>query len=439
LDDPISNGDAIDFKALVENSVDVICCSGFDRIVRYISPSCFSLLGWNPEELIGKGPEAYILAEDMHLLDTARVNILAAEDQIDLTTVRMQRKDGSIAWVEINVRLVRDTFTGEPKEHVIVMRDITERKTAEEAAINFQFLTEHSADIICRAGMDRVIKYISPSCVQLLGWEPEERIGRMLDELILAEDRPIFAAAYTRLLVPGAQAVSGTARARKKDGTAAWIEANGRLVRDPVTGEPKEVVLVMRDITERKMLEEKLSTMALTDSLTELMNRRSFDETLTREWKRAVRHGSQVSLLFLDLDHFKRFNDRYGHQAGDDCLRAVAEAVSDAVRTTDRVARYGGEEITVILPSTSAAGAVEAAEKVRSAVEALRLSHEGNPEGAGWVTVSVGVATAVARRGEFVEGMPKALLEAADSAMYRAKREGRNRVVTAAAIVPAGE
>jgi diguanylate cyclase (GGDEF)-like protein len=195
----------------------------------------------------------------------------------------------------------------------------------------------------------------------------------------------------------------------------------------------------MRDITERKMLEEKLSTMALTDSLTELMNRRSFDETLTREWKRAVRHGSQVSLLFLDLDHFKRFNDRYGHQAGDDCLRAVAEAVSDAVRTTDRVARYGGEEITVILPSTSAAGAVEAAEKVRSAVEALRLSHEGNPEGAGWVTVSVGVATAVARRGEFVEGMPKALLEAADSAMYRAKREGRNRVVTAAAIVPAGE
>jgi diguanylate cyclase (GGDEF)-like protein len=195
----------------------------------------------------------------------------------------------------------------------------------------------------------------------------------------------------------------------------------------------------MRDITERKMLEEKLSTMALTDSLTELMNRRSFDETLTREWKRAVRHGSQVSLLFLDLDHFKRFNDRYGHQAGDDCLRAVAEAVSDAVRTTDRVARYGGEEITVILPSTSAAGAVEAAEKVRSAVEALRLSHEGNPEGAGWVTVSVGVATAVARRGEFVEGMPKALLEAADSAMYRAKREGRNRVVTAPAIAPAGE
>jgi diguanylate cyclase (GGDEF)-like protein/PAS domain S-box-containing protein len=439
LEDPISNGDRIDFKALVENSVDVICCSGFDRIVRYISPSCFNLLGWKPEELIGRGPEAYILAEDLPLLDTARDNILAAEDQTDLTAVRMQRKDGSVVWVEINVRLVHDSVTGEPKEHVIVMRDITERKIAEEAAMNFQFLTEHSADIICRAGMDRVIKYISPSCVQLLGWNPEERIGRMIDDLILAEDHPVFAAAYTRLLMPGAQAVSGTARARKKDGTTAWIEANGRLVRDPATGEPQEVVLVMRDITERKMLEEKLSALALTDSLTGLMNRRSFDESLTREWKRAVRHGSQVSLLFLDLDHFKRFNDQYGHQAGDGYLRAVAEAVSDAVRTTDRVARYGGEEISVILPSTSAAGAAEAAEKVRSAVEALRLSHEGNPEGKGWVTVSVGVATAVARRGEIADGMPKALLEAADSAMYKAKHEGRNRVATAAVIVPADE
>ena len=315
MQDPISNGDAIDFKALVENSVDVICCSGYDRIVRYISPSCFNLLGWKPEELIGKGPEAYILAEDMPLLDTARVNILAAKNHIDITTIRMQRKDGSVVWVEINVRLVRDPTTGEPKEHVIVMRDMT------------------------------------------------ERIG----------------------------------------------------------------------------LEKKLSALALTDSLTGLMNRRSFDETLMREWKRAVRHGSQISLLFLDIDHFKRFNDRYGHQAGDDCLRAVAEAVSDAVRTTDRVARYGGEEISVILPSTSTAGAAETAEKVRSAVEALRLSHEGNPEGAGWVTVSVGVATAVARRGQPVEGIPEALLEAADSAMYRAKNEGRNRVVTAAVIGPAGE
>jgi diguanylate cyclase (GGDEF)-like protein/PAS domain S-box-containing protein len=294
--------------------VDVICCSGFDRVVRYISPSCFNLLGWKPEELIGNGPEAYILPEDLPLLDTAGVNILAAKDHIDITTIRMRRKDGSIVWVEINVRLVRDSVTGEPKEYVIVMRDMTERKG----------------------------------------------------------------------------------------------------------------------------LEERLSALALTDGLTGLLNRRSFDEALAREWKRAVRHGSEISLLFLDLDHFKRFNDRYGHQAGDDCLCAVAAAVSGAVRATDRVARYGGEEIAVILPSTSTAGAAEAAEKVRSAIEALRLPHEGNPEGGGWLTVSVGVATALARHGGTMR-MPASLLQSADNAMYKAKHEGRNRVVTALLIVPAGE
>jgi diguanylate cyclase (GGDEF)-like protein/PAS domain S-box-containing protein len=431
--------DAIDYKSLVENSVDVICCSGFDRVVQYISPSCFDLLGFKPEELVGKGPEAYILAEDLPLLLPARVRILASEDQADVTTVRMKKKDGAILWVEINVRLVRDPVTGEPKEHIMVMRDITERKRAEEDALNFQFLAENSADIICRAGVDRVIRYISPSSFQLLGWKPEERIGGMVDDLILAEDYPVFAAAYARLLTPGARAVSASVRMRKKDGSVAWMEANAHLVRDPATGEPQEAVIVMRDVTERVRLEERLSALALTDGLTGLLNRRAFDEVLAWEWKRTVRYGSQISLLLLDLDHFKLFNDQYGHLEGDDCLRAVAVAVSGAVRDTDRVARYGGEEIAVILPSTLAAGAAAAAEKVRSAVEALQIIHEGNPKCGGRVTVSIGVATAFVRQSEIVERMPECLIHAADNAMYKAKREGRNRVVTALVIVPSAD
>ena len=431
--------DAIDYKSLVENSVDVICCSGFDRVVQYISPSCFDLLGWKPEELVGKGPEAYILAEDLPLLLPARVRILASEDQADVTTVRMQRKDGSIVWVEINVRLVRDPVTGEPKEHIMVMRDITERKKAEEDALNFQFLAENSDDIICRAGMDRVIRYISPSSLQLLGWKPEERIGGMIDDHILAEDRPVFAAANARLLEPRARSASAAVRMQKKDGSVAWMEANAHLVRDPATGEPQEAVIVMRDITERVRSEERLSTLALTDGLTGLLNRRAFDEALALEWKRTVRYGSQISLLFLDLDHFKLFNDQYGHLAGDDCLRAVAAAVSDAVRDTDRVARYGGEEIAVILPSTLAAGAAVAAEKVRSAVEALGICHKGNGKCGGQVTWSIGVATAFVRQSELIEGMPESLIHAADNAMYKAKREGRNRVVTALLFVPVAD
>jgi diguanylate cyclase (GGDEF)-like protein len=105
-----------------------------------------------------------------------------------------------------------------------------------------------------------------------------------------------------------------------------------------------ELVVVMRDITERKILEDRLASFAMTDGLTGLSNRRSFDEVLDSEWKRTLREGPQISLLLLDLDHFKQFNDEYGHQVGDDCLRAVAATLKGAVRVTDIAARYGGEE-----------------------------------------------------------------------------------------------
>jgi diguanylate cyclase (GGDEF)-like protein len=165
------------------------------------------------------------------------------------------------------------------------------------------------------------------------------------------------------------------------------------------------------------------------------LNRRAFDQALDREWKRTLRESSEISLLLLDIDHFKLFNDRYGHMVGDDCLRAVATAVSGAVRASDIVARYGGEEIAVILPSALLAGAVEVAEKVRSAVAALRLSHEDNLEGGGGLTVSVGVATALARAGGTMR-MPESLLLAADNALYKAKHEGRNRVATSLLLAP---
>jgi len=248
--------------------------------------------------------------------------------------------------------------------------------------------------------------------------------------LVCPEDLPGLIAVANRNLAPGVEPSRASVRMRKKDGSFVWVEFAARVVRDPLTAEAKEAVVIMRDISERKMLEEKLSSLALTDGLTGLANRRAFDEALDREWKRTLREGSQISLLLLDVDNFKSLNDRYGHQVGDDCLRTIAIAVSDAVRATDIAARYGGDEIAVILPSTDTAGAVAVAEKVRSAVEGLQLTHEDNPEGGGQVTLSVGVATALSRQGGSMR-MPESLLLAADTALYRAKREGRNRVATA--------
>lgn len=304
-----------------------------------------------------------------------------------------------------------------------------------ENETNFQFLAEHSVDIICRVGLDLVMHYASPSTFRVLGWKPEEMIGKAAKDFILPEDMPVLAAAIVRIFSPGVQTETATVRMRKKDGSLAWMEMNARLVRDSSTGEPREFVTVMRDITERKILEDRLAALSLTDGLTGLPNRRAFDEALDREWKRTLREGSQISLLLLDIDHFKEFNDRYGHQVGDDCLRAVSASLKEAVRATDIIARYGGEEIVVILPSTDTAGAVEVAEKMRSAIEGLRLTHEGRPEGGGHVTASIGAATALARQGGTIS-LPESLLLAADTAMYKAKAGGRNRVATALVVAP---
>ena len=302
---------------------------------------------------------------------------------------------------------------------------------------DFQFLTENSVDIICRVRPDYSLKYVSPSCFRILGWTQAEMLEAPPLGLMVPEDAPAMDAAIALTAASGSPFTTATARMRRKDGATVWMEGTSRTVLDSVTGEVKEYITVLRDISERIQFEEKLATQALTDGLTGLANRRSFDETLSREWKRTLREGSRLSLLLIDIDSFKALNDKYGHQVGDDYLRTISAAVSGVVRAPDIVARYGGEEIAVILPGADSQGAVEIAERVRAAIEALRLTHEGNPVGGGCVTASIGAATALARQGGTIR-MPESLLLAADNAMYKAKQGGRNRVATAVLVAPKG-
>jgi diguanylate cyclase (GGDEF)-like protein len=194
-----------------------------------------------------------------------------------------------------------------------------------------------------------------------------------------------------------------------------------------------------RKLRERELLEatrqltaanEELNRISSIDGLTGILNRRYFDETFHKEWRRTVRHARPLSLIMSDIDHFKYYNDRYGHLAGDDCLRMVAKATNNVLRRPgDFVARYGGEEFVTVLPNTDINGAVVVAEAMRSNVEALEIEHAASPAGA-WVTISLGVADVFHAR--FLE--PDDLISAADKALYRAKREGRNRVKVAEPI-----
>jgi diguanylate cyclase (GGDEF)-like protein/PAS domain S-box-containing protein len=171
------------------------------------------------------------------------------------------------------------------------------------------------------------------------------------------------------------------------------------------------------------------ATLALVDALTGVANRRQFDAELEREWRRGIRSGAPLSLLLLDVDGFKAFNDRYGHPAGDDCLRQVAAALADVPRrAADLVARYGGEEFAMVLPEIDPAGAESIAEAARATVEALAIPHAASAA-APVVTISAGAATRWPVRG----GSAMALVAAADHALYLAKRQGRNRVQVAPA------
>lgn len=166
----------------------------------------------------------------------------------------------------------------------------------------------------------------------------------------------------------------------------------------------------------------ELQRLSSSDGLTGMPNRRLFDETLEREWRRAKREGTEITLMMCDVDHFKAYNDTYGHQAGDDCLKQVALVLGRALeRGADMAARYGGEEFAIILAGTGLDGALFVAHKMLNGIRELRVPHTGSPFGQ--VTASIGIATAVPG-----EAPAEALLEAADQALYRAKREGRNRV-----------
>lgn len=182
-------------------------------------------------------------------------------------------------------------------------------------------------------------------------------------------------------------------------------------------------ILFQRELKRRTRAETKLRRIARTDDLTGLPNRRAFRETFEREWRQSIRSGSALSLLYVDADYFKSFNDRYGHGKGDEVLQAIAGTLDTHIRRPrDVAARHGGEEFAIVLPETDLAGARLIAEDIRQAIVDMGIAHEGSPYRV--VTASIGIASEQPSRGS----ERAVLLEAADRALYQAKSAGRNCV-----------
>jgi diguanylate cyclase (GGDEF)-like protein/PAS domain S-box-containing protein len=300
---------------------------------------------------------------------------------------------------------------------------------AEEA--NFRVLAEGSSDMVTRIGLDERIFYVSPSCDRIVGWRPDQLVGTPALAGVNPEDMPRVEEVVASLKRGEAEEARISYRTRHREKSEIWVESTLRVTRH-VDGEIDGVVAISRDVTEQKDLEEKLENLAIEDGLTGLANRRRFDERLQAEWARSVRDGNPLSLLMIDVDHFKKFNDQYGHPAGDACLQSVAGVLAEeARRPADLAARYGGEEFAVLLPNTDAAGCALIGERIRCALREAGIPHALNlPSGV--VTASFGGA--ICRPGTERSG-PASLTEAADRALYAAKRGGRDRLVMSGQVI----
>ena len=303
-----------------------------------------------------------------------------------------------------------------------------------EGERRYRVLAENATDIVMSMALDGRLTYVSPRALEVMGIAPESLIGVYYPDLVLPDDRDALARAIENLAA-GVTKASQVSRFRRADGQVLWMETYLRPVIAPLSGKPEALTATAQDITERKVAEQRLADertelhgLAFRDGLTGLFNRRHFDRELAfqcRQEARADKRGF-VAVVIADVDVYKNFNDHYGHQAGDECLRTIAQTIaSSAKRPTDVVARYGGEEFGLILRDTDRQGALVVAERIRQEVENLRIPHAASDTGI--VTISLGVAAQ--RTGE--DGDGRGLVDAADRALYVAKRRGRNQTCVA--------
>lgn len=287
-----------------------------------------------------------------------------------------------------------------------------------ESEARFRLLAENSSDIVMSLQPDGTVRYVSPAIRQMGGFDPDRVVGARAVDMVLPEYRGELIRAHAAALAEPDRTVTVDYRALTATGELRWFESNMRGVRDEA-GRVTGTVSVVRDISRRKEREGELSRAATTDPLTGLANRRAFDAALDR----VLGGGRPACLAVVDIDHFKRVNDQWGHAAGDRVLVAFAELARGALRDGDMVARLGGEEFGVLLPGADLSQARAVCERLRRTVASAVLEADGR---AVRVTASVGLAAvaAGATRAEAMRG--------ADDALYRAKAEGRDRLRLAA-------
>ena len=424
---------------VTENSRDVIIIADFTGHRKFVSPAMETITGWNPKDLA-----RYRTIELVHPADrpkaAAVVQSIRSGAEGGMVEVRFRKSNGEYVWAEASLRVVRDKATGSPSGILNVARDISERKQSEQSR-EFHNSLVRAIHEVSLAGIlvvneDGNVVSINKRFAEVWGVAtPEMPIS--VHDRVVASDEQLLADCIHQTKDPEAflKRVQEL-YANPDENDHCEIELNdGRILERYSTGLRSDAgqylgrVWFFTDITGRKQAEQKLQNayqmveaLSAMDPMTGLANRRRFDDYLALEWRRAMRENKPISLLLVDVDHFKSYNDTYGHLCGDACLKRVAETALESVkRAGDLVSRFGGDEFTVSLADTGSEGACRVAKEICEGVRKCNLPHEGN--GIGSVTVSVGCGTMTPRPGQAAT----ALIDLADHALYSAKRAGRDQ------------
>ncbi|WP_337270187.1 diguanylate cyclase [Oryzifoliimicrobium ureilyticus] len=361
---------------------------------------------------------------------TKRISGFYRSTQTGVTAIATQTKasifvawleQAKYPWLSIIFAYIAGTAMAIRWIRQIEFREIADQKIAAREA-EFRLIANASTDVIEKVSLTGIRQYVSPAAARIYERGAESLIGTSVLDNRDDQTTSVWGRALAKVQ-SGSLEESILFQHGRMDGTTIWLESAISCVQGEDSHKPDGIVVITRDVTRQELMKQKLDKLATTDELTRLFNKRYFNAQLREMLVAAKANQQPLSLILLDLDRFKIYNDTYGHLAGDCALRDVAAVIPlQLIGTGGLAARYGGEELVVLLPNSDAEQTMRISENIREAVAALGIKHTGNLPW-GHVTVSSGYATGLPSQ-VFSE---KDLIAQADRALYRAKADGRNR------------
>ena len=426
----------------VDQSPASILITDLDGNIEYVNPRFTAVTGYTLDEVVGKNPRFLQSGQMPESVYQDLWRSLSAGNEWRGELVN-RKKDGTLHHESVVISSIKNP-DGMESHYLAVREDITERKQAEEALrvseARHRLVADNARDVIWTMAPDGRITYISPSIEQVRGLTPAQAMQQTIEEIHPPSSQAISLGYFTSLFTDLAagrplNSFRGELEYFCNDGSTIWTE----VMAHPIVsqGQLVEIIGVTRDISEHKRLvlalqqakeaaeqanaalqhaNAELAKIATTDVLTGIWNRRHFLEMASTLKSQASRHGHPLSLLLLDIDHFKLINDHHGHPTGDQVLIELTRRLKQAVRGTDMLARWGGEEFVLLSPGCGANEAVRLAEKLRALVADLPFADVGR------VTISLGAAEL--QPDETIDSLFKRV----DTALYEAKAAGRNTV-----------